>query len=320
MAARAVAEMRSVWAGPDFEIIARRWEQEAAPRLTDVSTALSTMAAHLRAQAQDQRLTSSAEVTSADVSGGTALTGGVAVAGVSGAAMGGASMSGAAMSVGAGGDSSGGVRGGQRTYPRTTADGTKDHVNLTVAQGDSHVDVSALSLQGQSDRLQFELSAAKAEAAAGYSAGLDGHGNLAASADASAGAYLGYAAGRLRVGSGIAKGSIGGVALLGAQAQADASGSIGRDGAEGGLGAEAFAGAQSGIDVSGTIAGGTAAAGAEISYGIGARGKVEAELSTTKVELAMDVGVALGLGGGLTFDVSVSPAEVLADVEHALDK
>jgi len=74
-------------------------------------------------------------------------------------------------------------------------------------------------------------------------------------------------------------------------------------------------------DVDATIAGATAVAGAEISYGIGARANLGAQLSTTKVGVALDVGAALGVGFGVTFDVSVNPQEVMeavATLEHVL--
>lgn len=314
MAQRAVAEMRSAWAGPDFESIARRWEQEAGPSLTDVSTALRTMATALRAQAEGQRQASD-NTGSPGVQVGSGGTPGRVAPGV--------------------GVISGG---GEKEIedldpddldvsPKTDVlgqpllmDRVKDNVKLAFAQGGVDVDAAAVSLGGGDDSSQYELSAGKVEATADYSADLDAHGNLVASAGVSAAAYVGHAAGKVHGGSDLANGTMGAKAYAGGEAMAHASGLIGPQGAKGRLGAEAFAGAKVEVNVSGTVAGVTATAGAEISYGIGAHADVEAELSATKVGVLVDVGATLGIGAGVKFDASVSPQEVIANVGHVVEE
>jgi hypothetical protein len=306
MAHGAVAEMRSAWAGPDFETVALRWEHEAGPRLTDVLSALTTMAGLLRLQAQEQRHTSDDAVAlhPVDSGGGSDRASSNLV-------------SGSSAGMGAGINIDVKSRG---TPVRQLADRARDEVMIGFVRSDVGVEVAALSLQGSNDRIQHELSAAKAAAAAGYSVGLDSHGNLAASADASAAAYLGYAAGKVRGGSDLANGYVGAQAFVGARATADASGSIGPKGGMVKLGGGAFAGAKAEAEVSGTVAGATAAAGVEISYGIGAHANANAELSTSKIELSMDLGVTVGVGTGVMFDVSISPGEMMANVGHVFDE
>ena len=201
----------------------------------------------------------------------------------------------------------------------TLSDRVRDNVKLNLAQADVGADASLASMQGGGDNAQFELYAARVEAGAGSSADIDAHGNLVASADASAAAYLAYASAKLRGGSDFANGTLGGKVSAGAEAKADASGSIGPDGARGRLAAEAFAGAQAEVDAGGTLAGVTAEAGAEVSYGIGAHADVDVELSATGVGVSVDLGAALGIGAGVKFDVSVNPQEVIATVGHAVE-
>jgi uncharacterized protein YukE len=339
MAQRAVAELRNAWAGPDFESIARRWEQEAAPRLTDVSSALSTMASALRAQAEEQRHTSSGTGSPSIPAGpggtpcGVASGGGVAsVAGhrkeiedldpddldVNGNHFGGSALTFINGHL-VGREGNVRIEAGAGVPDPTLSEGVSDNVRLNLARADVGADASLASLKGGDDNARFELSAARVEARAGSSLDIDAHGNLVGSADASAAAYLAYAAGKLHRGSDFANGTLGGKAYVGAEARADASGSVGRDGAKGHLVAEAFAGAKAEVDAGGTLAGVTAETGAEISYGIGAHADVDAELSATGVGVSVDLGATLGLGAGVKLDVSVNPQEVIANVGHAVE-
>jgi uncharacterized protein YukE len=88
-AQRAVAEMCSAWAGPDCESMVQRWDQEAGPRLTDVSAALSSMATALRAQAEGQRQASADTGGSNFPAGSGGPPGGVAPGAARGVASGG---------------------------------------------------------------------------------------------------------------------------------------------------------------------------------------------------------------------------------------
>lgn len=287
MAQRSLIEIRDAWVGGDFEHLAQRWEQEAGPLLADAASSLSAMVAVLRVQAAEQRR----------VSGDTGSAWAQAVTGRT------------PMDA-VGPQGSPGFGGGLAS------------VGIDVAGiDDVHSEASLVSKAGGNDNLQFELAAGAVEARAGASVVADTRGNVIASAGASAAAYLGYAGGSAQAGNDVAHAGARATGYVGAVAGAGASGSIGSAGAKGQLGAEAFAGGSAAVDVDGTVAGVTAVAGAEISYGIGARANVGAQLSTTKVGVALDVGAALGVGFGVTFDVSVNPQEVMeaiATMEHAL--
>ena len=293
MAQRAVIEMRDAWVGGDFAHIAQSWEQEAGPRLADAAASLSAMVAVLRVQAAEQRRVSG----DAGSVGSQAVTGRTHVDPV-----------GPSDAIGPQGNPGSG--------------GSLASVGVDLAGiDDVHTEASLASMAGGNDNLQYELAAGAVRASAGASVVADTHGNVIASAGASAAAYIGYAAGSAQAGSNTAHAGARATAYVGAEAVAGASGSIGSGGAKGHLGAEAFAGGSAAADVDATLAGVTAVAGAEISYGIGARANLGAELSTTKVGVALDVGAALGVGFGVTFDVSVNPQEVMEAVaafEHAL--
>ena len=299
MAQRAVIEMRDAWVGGNFEQIAQRWEQEAGPLLTDAASSLSAMVAVLRVQAAEQRR----------VSGDAGSAAAPAVTSRSQMdAVGPSDAFGPSDAVGPQGN------------PGSVGSLASLGVDL-AGFDDVHAEASLASKAGGDDNLQYELAAGAVRASAGASVVVDTHGNAIASAGASAAAYLGYAAGRAQAGNDFARVAGNAKAYVGAEAVAGASGSIGSSGAKGHLGAEAFAGGAASVDVEGTIAGASAVAGAEISYGIGARANVDAQLSTTKVGVALDVGAALGVGFGVTFDVSVNPQEVMeaiASLEHVL--
>ncbi len=293
MAQRSLIEIRDAWVGGDFEQLAQRWEQEAGPLLADAASSVSAMAVVLRVQAAEQRRVSG-DAGSAWAQAVTSRTPMDAV--------------GPSDAVGPPGNPGYG--------------GSLASVGIDLAGiDDVHSDASLVSLAGGNGNLHYELAAGAVEARAGASVVADTHGNAIASAGASAAAYLGYATGSAQAGNDVAHVGARATAYVGAEAGAGASGSIGSGGAKGHLGAEAFAGGAAAVDADGTVAGVTAIAGAEISYGIGARANVGAQLSTTKVGVALDVGAALGVGFGVTFDVSVNPQEVMeaiATIEHAL--
>ena len=341
MAQRAVAEMRNVWAGPDFEGISRRWEQEAGPRLTHVSAVLSTMATALLAQADEQRQASGDTGSPSTPAGPGGRPGGVASGGGGGVAAGDGhakkiedlnpdvldvnddhfpdSTSTLIDGLLVGRQARVRIEAGAGVPDPTLSDRVKDHVKLNLAAGEVGADASLASRTGGSDHTAFELSAGRVEAAADYSVDLDAHGNLVASAGTSAAAFAAYGAGRVGGGSDFANGSVGGKAYVGAEVKAQASGAVGPDGAKGHLGVEAFAGAKAEVDAGGTLAGVTAAAGGELSYGIGAHADVDAELSATSIGVSVDLGATLGIGAGAKFDVSVNPQEVMANVGDAVE-
>lgn len=342
IAQRAVAELRNGWGGPDFERLAQRWEQEAGPRLRDVSSALSTMAAALHAQAEEQRQASGSHqrrntgelnasevdahlrtVSEKEYKDGALKTrhgklGPVETMTID-------ALHGNRTDT----SSSVFINGHKAAIAESVVWGPNgelvdeltaaDHAKLNLARGDVGVEASLALMKGEGDNYAYELSAGKIEAKADYSVDVDAHGNLVASAGAAAAAYAGYISGKVQAGNHIAGIGADGKAYVGAEVKADASGSIGPDGAGGHLGAAAFTGGRAEANVGGTLAGVTAATGAEISFGIGAHVNADAALSATRVGVSADIGATLGIGTGVTFDVSVNPQEVIAKVGHAID-
>lgn len=281
---RAVLEMRNAWGGGDFEQIAQGWESQAGPRLVEAASSLTAMAVALRTQSAAQR--------------------GVSASGGSGGF-----TPGAGHPVGAG---------AIRDDPWLPGGVSSTGDEQPQVHG-SDREASLLSVGGANQNFQYELSLGKAEATADSLVGVDAHGNAVASAGASAAAYLGYAAGGAHAGNDVARASADAQAFVGAAAGASASGLIGLGGAAGHVELDAFAGAKAVAGVSGTLAGATAAAGAEISYGIGVHADVDAELSATKVGVAVDLGAALGVGAGAKLELSVNPQEVMdavAKIDH----
>jgi len=320
LAARAVAELRSSWSGGDFEGVAARWEQQAGPRLVDAASALSAMAASLRAHAAEQRSTSTSLLRGAAGSTGTGVLGGAGALG-NGGPVDTPVIPRAATAIEEldPDDIVVSVR-GLLAGNQDQIDTVKDHVKVNITAGETRADASLVSAEGGDDNAAYEVAAAKVEAGADYSVDVDAHGDLVGSAGVSAAAYLGYAAGKVQAGNDFAKVGAQAKALVGAEVGADASVSIGRSGVAGHLGAEAFAGARAEVVAGGTVAGVSAAAGAEISYGIGAHANLDGDLSATKVGVALDVGATLGIGTGVSFDVSVNPQEVIDGVGHGVDE
>jgi hypothetical protein len=54
--------------------------------------------------------------------------------------------------------------------------------------------------------------------------------------------------------------------------------------------------------------------------GLTVHGEVTGSISLTEVKAHVDVGAAIGIGGGVSFDVNVNPVEVFNDVEALADK
>lgn len=309
IAQRALAEMRNAWSGADFESIAARWEQEAGPRLVDVSTALAAMAETLRFHAAEQR-----RVSGTGGRAETPLGHGVPVV---------TSVTPGAVQIPTieeldPDDLDVSLQGLLAKAPEDV-DKVKDNVKVNITAGEVSGEASLVSAEGGNDSAVYEVAAGRAEAGADYSVDVDAHGDLVASAGVSAAAYAGYAAGRVQAGNDRVRVGADAKVLVGAEVGADASASIGRRGAAVQLGADAFAGAKAEVAAGGTLAGVTASAGAEISYGIGAHANLDADLGATKVGVAMDLGVTLGVGTGGKFEVSVNPQEVLAEVGHGVD-
>ena len=332
------------WKGPDAEQFRDLWSSRCAAVLTTTRDALREAGTALVRNADDQ------EATSEDVgSGGTAWGGGTPGAGGSG---GGPVIGPAGPTVpgspwwlhgstgGAAGEKvdNSGVFDPHRTYQPTyelsTLDG--ERVDGPLLDDRRPVDAKAhlasanvsgvLGVQGEMD------------GSFGESSGFHGDGSLAgwagARADAGAGGYVGAdglavegqagvavgAGGKAEgaLGYGIFAGNAGAEAFAGARAGVDAAASVGPDGLGVAVGAEAFAGAEAKVEASGGIEGAQVGAEATGYAGIGVRANVDVRAGWEHTEIDIDLGVALGLGGGVGLKVDLEPKKLVEGLTDLL--
>ena len=98
-----------------------------------------------------------------------------------------------------------------------------------------------------------------------------------------------------------------GKAYVGAEANADAGVSLGKDGVKAGVGGEVFAGGKVEGSVNQAVGPVDVGVGGELSYGIGAHIDADAEISADHVGVDFDIGATLGIGGGIKVDVGIDP-------------
>ena len=105
-----------------------------------------------------------------------------------------------------------------------------------------------------------------------------------------------------------------------ASAEATATAHLGPDGGSvrGGVsvGARAEAGVDGGVKVSGVDVGGRGAVYAGVDF----HAQAEASFTADRVKAQVDVGAALGFGGGVSVDVDVAPHEIVQDVGREAEK
>jgi len=138
----------------------------------------------------------------------------------------------------------------------------------------------------------------------GVQAGVGGYAEASAVATGSASLALGAAQLKAQ-GSAYAK----------ARVEATAGVGIGPDGAHAGAKAGAQAAAGVSGEVSADIAGVKGTAEGTLEVGLDAHAQADVNVSMKEVHVTVDAGVALGIGGGVQFDVSVNPEEVLHNVQ-----
>lgn len=151
----------------------------------------------------------------------------------------------------------------------------------------NHVSVEALSTDGSIDG-QVGLTK-------------DG---LVAAGSLSAGAYLAKVEGKYSNSYGT---TAEGKAYVGAEGNADAGVSLGKDGLKAGAGGEVFVGGKAEGSVSQEVGPVDVGVGGEVSYGLGAHFNADAEVSADHVGVDFDLGATLGVGGGIKIDVGVDP-------------
>ncbi|QAY69958.1 WXG100 family type VII secretion target [Xylanimonas protaetiae] len=150
------------------------------------------------------------------------------------------------------------------------------------------------------------------------SAGVDEEGNLVAEGSVEVAVGAGGEA-SASVGNDYAAVAGTAAAFVGARATADGTLTVGPDGVGMEAGVEAFAGAEASAEASATVLGVTG--GAEVSgyAGVGVKASADLALGWDKTELDVELGAALGLGGGISFSVDFSPKDTVAAIEGLAD-
>ncbi|MFF4492107.1 putative T7SS-secreted protein [Streptomyces sp. NPDC001544] len=128
-------------------------------------------------------------------------------------------------------------------------------------------------------------------------------------------AYLAQASANGSVEYGYVAAQVEGKAYAGAEASATLG--AGKDGVH--AGAEAFAGAKATGSVSGDVAGVGAGVGGEAWAGAGASASADLGMKDGKFTIGGEVGVGLGVGGKVSFDVTVDPHKVVDSLGDAAD-
>ena len=156
---------------------------------------------------------------------------------------------------------------------------------------------------GDEDGNHLSVEALSTEGSLDGQLGVTRDGFVAAGALSTA-AYLAKVEGRYSTSYGT---TAQGKAYVGAEANADAGVSLGRDGLKGGLGGEAFVGGKAEGSVNQSVGPVDVGVGGEVSYGLGAHLDANAEVSADHVGVDFDIGATLGIGGGVKLDVGFDP-------------
>jgi hypothetical protein len=162
---------------------------------------------------------------------------------------------------------------------------------------------------------EYQASAAflAASAAASGTIGLK-DGIPTASGKASAEADLLKAEASGKIGTDAA--SLTGVASAVVGAKAAASGSISAQGIEGKAGVNAFAGVQASATAQVDVGGVKPSVTGQVYAGIGAHANAEVSVTADHVKASVDIGAALGVGAGVSFDVDINVSEVANTLSH----
>ena len=285
------------WDGPDAHAFQRDWNGRHVPALTSVAAGLRAAGEHLTGEAEAQTRASDA---------GTARPTGAPPVPVSSTAM--------LDFLSRIGDPT--LRASVARAWERGVDAPALRASLAVAWEESLGELRA-EAEGTTTAGGVPVSYASSatlEARVRASAGV-GLTSESLTAQASAGAVLAATlAARGRVGTDLV--NVEGSASVSARASAEASARarVGPEGASvragGAIGARVEAGVEGEVEVSGIEAGGRATAYA----GVDLHAYVEASFSADSIKAEVDVGAALGIGGGVSFDVEIDPGELVDEV------
>ncbi|MFT3852174.1 MAG: hypothetical protein QM733_05475 [Ilumatobacteraceae bacterium] len=309
------------WLGDVATSYLHQWTGVSIPRLNASTSFLREAANQLRANSAQQRAVSNANGTRGQGTGvwvhaGRTATPGAPRRGGLFASGGFFDLSHLSMTGGGGGSNlgidrflngPGGSRGPTMSYDQTWNGPSADVAAWRFSREGSR-QVGDIALAGS---VSVAVLAARAATSANLHVGLDG---VNAGVGASAGAYYfdAKAQGSATYGAATLAGSA--RVMEGAEASASASVGIGKEG----LSAKARAGGVAGlqasadgsIDVGGVGVGGRATG----IVGVAANASAEASVSLTQVKAHVEIAAALGIGGGVSFDVNVEPKKILKEI------
>jgi hypothetical protein len=283
---------RTAWRGRTADDFRQTWTDRHAKVVLSAAERFEVLAREVRRQAAEQRL-ASGEITLA----------GVPRLGLLGRALDAPILPGGLSTIlGLAGDRSNGDFG---IRVETGADGRRRVVGFERSatldrgpfSGEGSVDITGLGVEGSAEA----------------HAGLDADG-LAAGAGVGGAAVIAAVAAAGSIGAGPFGAAASGRAMVGVEGKGDVGVTAGPSGVGAKIGGEVFAGAKAEADASGHISGVRAGAGGSVRAGLGAQAGADAHVGLDEIRLEANAGLVVGLGGSVSFDVSVKPSEVVRDV------
>ena len=288
---KSVGRLKSAWGGDDYGRLASGYMSQIQPSLSAVAKGIAAMAEVLRGEVAEQRAGS--DGGGSDSFGGGQFGGGGASgswgnasAEASGPAFGGSIERPGIVDLVEGNTGSAEER-AKKNYP---------DAKLTLVEGKVAAEASVYRNKGDNHDVRFMSAEATANAGVTIE-----DGRLNATAGVAASAMIGSAT----VGGsyGPASGSVS--AMVGAEGSAEGKLGIGPDGFAASAHAEAFAGAKAEVQVGADLGVGKVSGTLEGYAGAGVKFDAEATFKNGKIESHVEMGAALGLGLGYSFDVSI---------------
>ena len=267
---KSVGRLKSAWGGDDYGRLASGYMSQIQPSLSAVAKGIAAMAEVLRGEVAEQRAGS--DGGGSDSFGGSIERPGIVdlVEGNTGSA----------------------EERAKKNYP---------DAKLTLVEGKVAAEASVYRNKGDNHDVRFMSAEATANAGVTIE-----DGRLNATAGVAASAMIGSAtvAGSYGPASGSAS------AMVGAEGSAEAKLGIGPDGFAASAHAEAFAGAKAEVQVGADLGVGKVSGTLEGYAGAGVKFDAEATFKNGKIESHIEMGAALGLGLGYSFDVSIDAGVV----------
>ena len=200
--------------------------------------------------------------------------------------------------------------------PKRVKPETEVKVDLVSGSAEARQDIYAKAdgVSGENYAANYEVELGARESASGaVSIGKDG-----LQADGTVGVFVGgQVSGAVEGRYGVVSGGASAIAKAGASAEAKGSVGIGPDGVHAGAGASAEVAATVDGEAHVVVAGVTTTVKGGVGAGLGAHGDIDASFGIDKIGAKVDVGAYVGLGGNLSFDVSIDPSEVATSLVDA---